>query len=94
MQYSGFKECRLHGKGFRRQEDTVSVWPLNALVVGARIHSLWNDDTNGDFFICDGGILEDHVNIRFRTQEHRGGHWAVEVWYLDGTVFTPRNLSS
>lgn len=90
MQFSGVKTCCLHGKGFCRQENIVSFWPSNALVIGFRVHSYWDNGTNEDFFICAGGILQDHVNIKFRTQEHRGGHWAVEAWYLDGNVFPPQ----
>ena len=90
VQHSGIQECRVHGKGFQKQKNTVSIWPPNALIVGFRVHSYWwNDGTNGDFFVAGGGVMQDHVDVRFRTQEHKGGHWAVEAWYLDRAVYLP-----
>lgn len=90
VQHVDFQECRVHGKGFQRQENTISIWPRNALVVGFRVHSCWDDGTNGPFIITGGGVMQDHVDVRFRTREHKGGHWGVEVWYLDRAVYLPQ----
>jgi hypothetical protein len=90
IQRSDLMDCRVHGKGFQKQENTITIWPTNAIIVGFRVHSYWNDGTNGKFKISEGGVLEDHVCVRFVTQEHRGGHWAVEAWYLDRTIYAPQ----
>lgn len=66
------------------------IYPTNAKIVGFRVHSYWDDGSNGPFKICNGGVLEDKVEICFETQPHRGGHWAVEAWYVDSVIYAQR----
>jgi hypothetical protein len=89
IQYTGLREARMHGQCNARQERHIQLMPADALIVGYRIHSYWDDTTNGPFKIWSG-VLHNDLNVMFRTQRSRGGHWGVEAWYVDKRTYALR----
>lgn len=82
--------CRMHGNGLT-QAKTVNAAPYNAYILGFRVTSRWdNDGTNGPYKIVDGGVGRDHVNVRFKTKNCKGGDWGVQVYYVDRELYRKR----
>ncbi|KAF7928962.1 uncharacterized protein EAE97_009804 [Botrytis byssoidea] len=79
--------CRVHGKINEEQERRATVYPNNALIIGFRITSHWDDGTNGSFKIVGGGVDCNNVDVCFWTQRNRGGHWSVDAWYVDAMLY-------
>lgn len=49
-------------------------------VIGFRVRSNWNDDSNGWFRVVDGGVGQCTVTVEFSSYKIRGCSWFVEAW--------------
>ncbi|CAN9228539.1 unnamed protein product [Alternaria alternata] len=87
IQYWPLQDCRPVSVFAQTQKRQVLIYPTNAKIVGFSVHSYWDDSSNGPFKISEGGVQDDKVEVNFETQPHRGGHWAVEAWYVDGGTY-------
>jgi hypothetical protein len=84
------QDCHPGSVFAQTQRREVLIYPTNARIVSFRVHSYWGDGSNGPFKISSGGVLDDKVEVSFETQPHRGGHWAVEAWYVDSETCAQR----
>ncbi|CAN9339189.1 unnamed protein product [Alternaria alternata] len=91
IQYWPLQDCHPGSVFAQTQKRQVLIYPTNAKIVGFRVHSYWDDGSNGPFKISKGGVLDDKVEVSFETQPHRGGHWAVEAWYVDSVTYAQQD---
>jgi hypothetical protein len=91
IQYWPLQDCHPGSVFAHTQKRQVLIYPTDAKIVGFRVHSYWDDGSNGPFKISKGGVLDDKVEVSFETQPHRGGHWAVEAWYVDSVTYAQQD---
>lgn len=73
------------GNGY--QKATYTLGRSDEIIIGASIHSHWNDGTNGWFKMHDGNVGSSEIKVEFSTYKYRGCDWEIGVWSVPKLLY-------
>lgn len=61
------------------------------ILIGYKITSWWNDDTNGWYRLDYGDVLESEIKVEVSSYKTRGCDWEMDVWMVPKTTYEKKS---